>query len=182
MKVETCENCLRTIGNLEQAYVYHENVVCQDCYRKLTDDEDKQVQAAIKKPLEVKVEPASPQTEQEKSVPQRVTAERVFIVKKQASAKGGKSLVGGWVCLTFAIVAGYGTLGCGACIYVPLWIGAIILSIIAMGQGRILGGIVLLVACFALPPIIGLVITGGTGFLGYEFLKSVIIDANSSYN
>jgi hypothetical protein len=180
MKVETCKNCGRTVGKLEQAYVFHEDVVCQDCYAKLTEAEDKQVQAAIKKPIGVKVESTPPQTEQQKSVPQQVPAERVVIVKEKTITKSGKALVGGWVCLTFAIITGYGTLGCGACIYVPLLIGAIILSIIAMAQGRILGGIILLIACFALPVIIGLVITGGTGFLGYETLKSVITDANTS--
>jgi hypothetical protein len=54
MKVETCKNCGRTIGKLEQAYVFHENVVCQDCYAKLTDAEDKQVIPAIKESFHIK--------------------------------------------------------------------------------------------------------------------------------
>jgi hypothetical protein len=67
MKVENCSNCERVIGKLEQAYVFHGNVVCQNCYQQLTDTKDKQVQAEVKKSIEVKVEPVPPQTEQEKS-------------------------------------------------------------------------------------------------------------------
>jgi uncharacterized RDD family membrane protein YckC len=34
-KVEVCENCGRTIGKLEQAYVFKNHIVCQQCYEKL---------------------------------------------------------------------------------------------------------------------------------------------------
>ena len=44
MKDETCQNCGYTIGKLEPAYVFRGNVVCQNCYQKLTDTEDKQGQ------------------------------------------------------------------------------------------------------------------------------------------
>jgi hypothetical protein len=37
MEKETCQNCKCTIGKLEQAYVFHGDVVCQNCYQKLTD-------------------------------------------------------------------------------------------------------------------------------------------------
>ena len=63
MNVENCSNCGGVIGKLEQAYVFRENVVCPHCYRRLTDTEDKQIQAAIKRPIEVKTEAVPPQTE-----------------------------------------------------------------------------------------------------------------------
>jgi hypothetical protein len=66
MKVENCSNCKRVIGKLEQAYVFHGNVVCQNCYQRLTDAESKQAQASVKKPVKVKVESIPPQTKQEK--------------------------------------------------------------------------------------------------------------------
>jgi len=34
-KVEACENCGRTIGKLEQAYVFKNHIVCQQCHEKL---------------------------------------------------------------------------------------------------------------------------------------------------
>jgi len=34
-KVEVCENCGRTIGKLEQAYVFKNHIVCKQCYEKL---------------------------------------------------------------------------------------------------------------------------------------------------
>jgi hypothetical protein len=36
MAVETCKNCGQTIGELEQAFAYNTNVVCLQCYRKLS--------------------------------------------------------------------------------------------------------------------------------------------------
>jgi hypothetical protein len=67
MNVENCSNCGGVIGKSEPAYVYRENVVCQNCHKKLTNTEDKQGQSAIKKPIEVKAETVPPQIEQEKS-------------------------------------------------------------------------------------------------------------------
>jgi len=34
-KLETCDNCERTIGKLEQAYVFSGNVVCAECSERL---------------------------------------------------------------------------------------------------------------------------------------------------
>ncbi|MHC4365583.1 MAG: RDD family protein, partial [Planctomycetota bacterium] len=34
-KVEVCENCGRTIGKLEQAYVFKKHIVCLQCHEKL---------------------------------------------------------------------------------------------------------------------------------------------------
>lgn len=34
-KVEVCENCGRTIGKLEQAYVFKNHIICQQCHEKL---------------------------------------------------------------------------------------------------------------------------------------------------
>jgi hypothetical protein len=56
MNVEDCSNCGRVIGISEQAYVYRGNVVCHYCYQKLHNNEDKQEQSAIKKPMEVSFE------------------------------------------------------------------------------------------------------------------------------
>jgi hypothetical protein len=42
MGLETCNNCERTIGNLEQAYVYNDKTVCKECNALLhikTNDE-----------------------------------------------------------------------------------------------------------------------------------------------
>jgi uncharacterized membrane protein YhaH (DUF805 family) len=62
MNVETCSNCGQVVGKLEQAYIFHENVVCQHCYRRLTDTEDKQVQAKTERPVEIQAETVPPQT------------------------------------------------------------------------------------------------------------------------
>lgn len=35
-EIEICANCNREIGRLEQAYIYENNVVCLECYNKLT--------------------------------------------------------------------------------------------------------------------------------------------------
>lgn len=48
MKNETCQNCGCTIGKLEPACVFRGNVVCQNCYQKLTNTEDKQPQTETK--------------------------------------------------------------------------------------------------------------------------------------
>ncbi|MHC4395391.1 MAG: hypothetical protein ACYS1A_07010 [Planctomycetota bacterium] len=34
MESEICENCDRTIGKLEQAFVYEGHVVCSECSKK----------------------------------------------------------------------------------------------------------------------------------------------------
>jgi len=163
---ELCENCGKIIGNLEQACVFDNNIVCQNCYATLTVAKDKKVRAT------------PPQTKQQKPVPQQVTAERKIIVKERTGAKSGNVLVGGWLCLILATLISCGTLGCGACVYIPLWILALLLAVIAMAQGHVLGGIILFIACFALPSIVGLVITGGTGILGYEAIKNLLTSSN----
>jgi hypothetical protein len=82
MNVENCSNCGGVIGKLERAYVFHENVVCQHCYQKLTDTEDKQVQTAIKKPIEVKAETVPPQTEtREQKLPYQAQEEQVTQIR-----------------------------------------------------------------------------------------------------
>lgn len=42
MKVETCTNCDRTIGKLEQAHLYENQIVCIDCIRRLSPQSDSQ--------------------------------------------------------------------------------------------------------------------------------------------
>lgn len=34
-KLETCENCGRTIGKLEKSYVFEDHVVCCECHQRL---------------------------------------------------------------------------------------------------------------------------------------------------
>jgi len=38
MENEVCENCTRTIGKLEQAFIYKGHVVCKQCNEKLSDE------------------------------------------------------------------------------------------------------------------------------------------------
>ncbi len=53
MSIETCINCSRTIGKLEQAYVYKENVVCSECNdRLLKAPNDKSLQNDLSAPAE----------------------------------------------------------------------------------------------------------------------------------
>jgi hypothetical protein len=187
MKVENCSNCERVIGKLEPAHVFHGNVVCQDCYQRLTDTESKQIQAAVKKPIKAKAKTVPPQTkakgEQQLEIDRRLVSNRIAELKGK-SAKGAKFLDGGWVCLILAILIGiinYTATGrmrgidiniiplwivvilsiVGICA-IPLWLGATLLSIVALWRGRILGGIILLIACFlVLSIVVALVITGG---------------------
>jgi len=196
MKVETCQNCGCTIRNLEQAYVFCERAVCQDCYERLTYAEDKLVQSAIiKKPRKPNLEAIVPQTGQEKSALEQVCAERVVVIEEQKNREGGTSAWwAGWVCLILAIFSGYGA-PISAFVFrddpcllllapfilwtitIGLWIAALILSIIAMARGRILAGVILLVACFVLPWIVGPAALGWV--LHYtEALQSPVTDAN----
>jgi hypothetical protein len=50
MGLEICENCVRVIGNLEQAHVYNNKIVCKECKALLdnkisdiTPEEDRKV-------------------------------------------------------------------------------------------------------------------------------------------
>jgi hypothetical protein len=36
IKVEICKNCDKAIGKLEQAHIYKNDIVCQDCYNRLS--------------------------------------------------------------------------------------------------------------------------------------------------
>ena len=38
MENEVCKNCARTIGKLEQAFIYKGHVVCKECSKKLRDE------------------------------------------------------------------------------------------------------------------------------------------------
>ena len=38
MKNEVCENCGRTMGRLEQAFIYKGHIVCKQCNRHLCDE------------------------------------------------------------------------------------------------------------------------------------------------
>jgi DNA-directed RNA polymerase subunit RPC12/RpoP len=41
MGIETCSNCGRTIGSLEQAFVFEDHVVCAQCNDLLTKEQSK---------------------------------------------------------------------------------------------------------------------------------------------
>jgi hypothetical protein len=37
MAMETCENCKRIIGELEQAYTWQSHILCKECYARLSN-------------------------------------------------------------------------------------------------------------------------------------------------
>jgi hypothetical protein len=37
MNTETCSNCDRVIGRLEQAFTWQNHIVCQECYNRLSN-------------------------------------------------------------------------------------------------------------------------------------------------
>ena len=47
MNVKNCENCGRTIGKLERAYVFEDHNVCQECYERLRTPEGRSQPEAI---------------------------------------------------------------------------------------------------------------------------------------
>ena len=40
MGLETCENCERIIGKIEQAYIYNNKIICKECYTRLHNEID----------------------------------------------------------------------------------------------------------------------------------------------
>jgi tellurium resistance protein TerD len=85
MKVETCSNCERVIGKLEQAYVFHGNVVCQNCYQILANNENKQIQAYAEGLTEVKTEAVPRQTETQE---QKISCPKCGSTQIMAGKKG----------------------------------------------------------------------------------------------
>jgi general secretion pathway protein G len=37
MSIETCKNCKRIIGELEQAYIWQSHILCKECYARLSN-------------------------------------------------------------------------------------------------------------------------------------------------
>jgi len=80
-----------------------------------------------------------------------------FSVEKrevQTNVKQG-AVIGGWLCFFLGILTMYFSMWTFV-IYGPLFIVAFVLSIVAMSQRRILGGIALLLATLVVPTILGL--------------------------
>jgi Bacterial SH3 domain len=69
----------------------------------------------------------------------------------QTSVKQG-AVIGGWVCFGVGILFMVHSLW-AFIFYVPLFLAASVLSIIAMAQGRVGGGLTLLLCCVITPPI-----------------------------
>jgi len=80
----------------------------------------------------------------------------VVTVKHEVTAnvKQG-AVIGGWVCFVLGVGAMYLSMW-SFVIYGPLFLVAFILSIIAMSQRRVIGGISLLLATLVIPSILGL--------------------------
>ena len=74
----------------------------------------------------------------------------------QTNVKQG-AVIGGWVCFALGVALMFLSMW-SFFIYGPLFLVAFILSIIAMSQRRIVGGIVLLLATLVAPTILGLVL------------------------
>lgn len=89
--------------------------------------------------------------------------------------KQGAAL-GGWVCFGLGIVTMYLSLFLFF-IYGPLICVALILSVVAMAQRRIVGGLVLLLSCLLVAPALWM---GLTTVRGTETLEQVnqVLDAN----
>ncbi len=89
--------------------------------------------------------------------------------------KQGAAL-GGWVCFGLGIITMYLSLFLFF-IYGPLFCVALILSVVAMAQRRIVGGLVLLLCCLLVAPALWM---GLTTVRGTETLEQVneVLDAN----
>ena len=83
------------------------------------------------------------------------------------------ALIGGWVCAVLGIVMMFVSLGLFF-IYAPLFLVAFILSITAMAQRRIVGGILLLLFTIIVLPIL-LIGLGANRFLEIEQAKKLAI-------
>jgi hypothetical protein len=71
---------------------------------------------------------------------------------ENAASKRGRALVAGWVC--FGVGIAFLAISLATLfIYAPLFLAAFILSIVAMAQGRIAAGIVLLLVTVIVPPV-----------------------------
>src|SRR4029453_10279223 len=69
----------------------------------------------------------------------------------QTNVKQG-AVIGGWVC--FGVGTAFMFLSLWALIfYAPLFLAALVLSIVAMSQRRVAGGLTLLLCCMTIPPL-----------------------------
>jgi hypothetical protein len=126
--MEVCENCGRTIGKLETAHLYQNNIVCSECNSKLQGGLIQSVQRAthsIVEPHIIQIKPVFP--------------DEIKTNVKQGAANGAA------VCLLLAwAVAAVGGLG-AMIVFAPLFLAAFILSIVAMAQKRIGAGLTVMI-------------------------------------
>lgn len=141
-KVEYCENCGRIIGNLEQAYVYHNQIVCKQCYSKLTSEK---VSSATNNS---KNEKMFVQQEQKSTSQVSTTRQNEIITNVKQGA-----LLGGCVCFLLGLILMFVSLW-SFILYIPFFLTAFILSIVAMAQARVAGGVFLLIGTIIIPPIL----------------------------
>jgi hypothetical protein len=70
----------------------------------------------------------------------------------QQTPKKGRAASAGWICFVLGMVLMFVSLGTFF-LYGPLFLAAFVLSIVAMTQGRVAGGIVLLLCTAAIPTV-----------------------------
>jgi DNA-directed RNA polymerase subunit RPC12/RpoP len=152
MNIENCSNCGRVIGKLEQAYIIQGKIVCEDCNKRLNPN------------------------------------------NKKMDTKGMKFLTSGWHCLLGSIISVslgaycsfyyklYILLYLCPLIFIPLWLAAVILSIMTIGKTNIRDGVTLLVMCFVLPSVVAGILIGGKEF--GELKETGLFDTqdNTSYS
>jgi hypothetical protein len=145
MNVENCSNCERGIGKLEQAYIYGNHIVCKECYSLLmsSGEDNKNINSDDRISTDM--------TDKKNESPHMLQREVMTNVKQGA-------FLGGCVCLLLASIFIYYS-SLWFIFYVPLLLAAFILSIVAMAQKRILGGVFLLLGTIVIPPFI--IIFGG---------------------
>jgi len=131
MKIETCQNCGRTIGKLEQACVHHNQIVCKKCYSILS-------------------------SEPTPSATGNIDNDKIIVHSRQnvvrTNVKQG-ALLGGCVCFLLGLILMFVSLW-SFILYVPFFLAAFILSIVAMAQARVAGGVFLLIGTIIIPPIL----------------------------
>lgn len=136
---ETCENCGKQIGDLETPHVFQGHIVCAECDRRLRQ--------AVPRPATSVPSPGS-LTANTSSGSATVSQEVRTNVKQ-----GG--LIGAVACFTVAVLFGCLPMGFPAFLfYAPLFFAAFVLSIVAMAQKRVVGGLALLLLTVVFAPLI----------------------------
>jgi hypothetical protein len=133
--------------------------------------------SSILEPASVRPTPVAPAPVLAAAAPAPVVAHQAIPVSGgvvQTNVKQG-ALIGSLVCLVLGLLLMYFTLF-SFILYGPLFLVAFILSIVAMAQGRVAGGILLLLATLVIPTIMGLVLfthRAGTALEAYNTTHSI---------